>query len=134
VVEVAAQASSAHAAAPVQASLPHMPAAASPTPSAAEEAEPPEADAGAGTAPAAAAHAATASRQPWPADLAPQLRALADTLAASPTPLSPEALAERFTGRGPWKKSLPNLLGVLESLGRAQRVGGEAGELWAAGG
>ncbi len=81
-----------------------------------------------------AAIAAPASRQPWPAGLPQQTRLLADTLAASPVPLTLTQLAERFTGRGPWKKSLPTLLEVLESIGRAQRVEGSEPQAWRVGG
>jgi hypothetical protein len=38
-------------------------------------------------------------------------------------PLDLEALATRFKGRGPWKKSLPRILDTLEALGRARREG-----------
>ena len=44
-------------------------------------------------------------------------------LAASAQPLDLEALAPRFKGRGPWKKSLPRILETLEALGRARREG-----------
>jgi len=81
-----------------------------------------------------AAIAAPVSRQPWPAGLPQQTRLLADTLAASPVPLTLAQLAERFTGRGPWKKSLPTLLEVLESIGRAQRVEGSEPQAWRVGG
>ena len=65
--------------------------------------------------------AAPASRQPWPADLPAQMRAVADALATSAQPLDEDALAARFTGRGPWKKRLPQILETLVVLGKAQR-------------
>ncbi|MDQ5895941.1 MAG: hypothetical protein QG612_27 [Pseudomonadota bacterium] len=65
--------------------------------------------------------AAPATRQPWPADLPAQMRAVAEALAASAQPLDEDALAARFTGRGPWKKRLPQILETLEVLGRAKR-------------
>ncbi|MGL4187811.1 MAG: class I SAM-dependent DNA methyltransferase, partial [Sphaerotilus sulfidivorans] len=71
--------------------------------------------------------AAPAARQPWPADLPAQMRAVADALATSAQPLDEDALAARFTGRGPWKKRLPQILETLEVLGKAQR---EAGGRW----
>ncbi len=40
--------------------------------------------------------------------------------AASPAPLSEQTLAERFSGKGPWKKGLPQILQTLYALGRAQ--------------
>ncbi len=75
--------------------------------------------------------AAAATRQPWPADLPAQMRAVADALAASHTPLAEAALAERFTGRGPWKKRLPQILQTLEAVGRARVDAAAAGTpLW----
>jgi hypothetical protein len=69
--------------------------------------------------------------QPWPATLPEQVRAVAHALASSPVPLTLEALAARFKGKGPWKKGLPTLLQTLQALGRAQPVEGEGGEeLW----
>jgi hypothetical protein len=78
---------------------------------------------GAGDTPAPAAVPATAARQPWPADLPAQFKAVADVLAASAGALDEAALADRFTGRGPWKKRLPAILAMLESVGRARRDG-----------
>lgn len=68
--------------------------------------------------------------QPWPATLPEQVHAVAQALAASPVPLTLEALAARFKGKGPWKKALPTLLQTLHVLGRAQPVQGGEGELW----
>ena len=59
---------------------------------------------------------------PWPATLPEQVRAVAAVLAQSPAPLTLDAIAVRFKGRGAWKKSLPTLLATLEALGRAQAV------------
>ena len=67
---------------------------------------------------------------PWPATLPEQVRAVADALAASPTPLTLPAIEARFKGRGPWKKGLPTLLQTLEALGRAQVVHAEGGTAW----
>jgi hypothetical protein len=75
---------------------------------------------------APATAAAPASRQPWPADLPAQMRAVADALATSAQPLDEDALAARFTGRGPWKKRLPQILETLAVLGRASRDGAGA--------
>ena len=36
-------------------------------------------------------------------------------------PLSLADLAARFTGKGPWKKRLPQIIDTLEALGRARR-------------
>ncbi|HNL22124.1 MAG TPA: hypothetical protein PKK51_08870, partial [Rhodocyclaceae bacterium] len=64
--------------------------------------------------PAKAPHA----RHPWPSTLPEQVRAVADALAA--TPQSEADLAARFSGKGPWKKRLPEILAMLAALGRAQ--------------
>lgn len=71
-----------------------------------------------------AAPAPAAKPRPWPKDAVEQVRAVADTLAASPAALSLDQLAERFTARGPWKRRLPQLLDMLVALGRAQEDGG----------
>ena len=63
------------------------------------------------------------TRQPWPADLPEQVRAVAELLAASVAPLDEGALAARFSGRGLWKKRLPQILRTLEALGRARPEG-----------
>lgn len=49
---------------------------------------------------------------------------MAQALAAARAPLSVESLSERFSGKGPWKKRLPQLVDPLVSLGRARRVEG----------
>lgn len=61
-------------------------------------------------------------KHPWPATLPEQVRAVADQL--SRIPLDETALAARFTGKGPWKKRLPEILAMLEALGRAKRSDG----------
>ncbi|HRK39669.1 MAG TPA: hypothetical protein PK347_14915, partial [Burkholderiaceae bacterium] len=87
------------------------------------------------SAPNSASAAATAASatavpvtQPWPSTLPEQVRAVAQVLVASPVPLSVDALAQRFKGKGPWKKGLPTLLQTLQALGRAQLVGGSDAE------
>jgi hypothetical protein len=69
--------------------------------------------------------AAPAARQPWPATLPEQIRLVADTVAAAPRPMSLDQLAESFTGRGPWKKRLPEIVASLEALGRLRFTDGE---------
>jgi hypothetical protein len=65
--------------------------------------------------------AATApARTPWPSDLKAQLRSVAELLAASPVAFTLDQIADRYTGRGPWKKRLPDLLATLEALARAR--------------
>ncbi len=68
--------------------------------------------------------APAAKPQPWPKDTLAQVRAVADVLAASPRPLDLDAIAARFTARGPWKKRLPQLLDILVALGRARATDG----------
>ncbi len=77
----------------------------------------------AGEAAAQAAASVTAA-QPWPPTLPEQVRAIAQLLAASPTPLPLPAIEAAFKGKGPWKKGLPRLLDTLEALGRARQEGG----------
>jgi hypothetical protein len=59
--------------------------------------------------------------RPWPKDAVEQVRAVADVLAASPQALAVDEIAARFSGRGPWKKRLPQLLDMLVALGRARQ-------------
>ena len=63
------------------------------------------------------------AKRPWPANLAEQMRAVADVLAASDKALTEAALAEHFSGRGPWKRRLPQIIDTLVALGRARRSG-----------
>jgi hypothetical protein len=73
---------------------------------------------------------ANVARRPWPAELPEQMRATAEVLAASATALGAEAIAGHFTGRGPWKKRLPQILDTLEALGRARKVASEPEGAW----
>jgi hypothetical protein len=57
-------------------------------------------------------------------DAVEQVRAVADVLTATATPLSVDDIAARFNGRGPWKRRLPQLLDMLVALGRAQERDG----------
>ena len=57
------------------------------------------------------------------------MRAVAGVLAAAARPVSIDAIAAGFTGRGPWKSRLPQILDALAALGRARAVEG----LWMAG-
>ena len=70
---------------------------------------------------ATTAPATAASRQPWPPTLPEQVAAVARVLADAATPLDEAALAARFTGKGPWKKRLPQIIDTLEALGRVRR-------------
>jgi hypothetical protein len=83
-------------------------------------------DAGGGKKDAASSDAVTQiaiPRAPWPSTLPEQVAAVARLLAASPIPLSEADLAARFTGKGPWKKRLPQIIDTLEALGRVRRQG-----------
>ncbi len=59
-------------------------------------------------------------RHPWPSTLPEQVAAVARVLAEARAPLAEADLAARFTGKGPWKKRLPQLLDTLVALGRAR--------------
>jgi hypothetical protein len=63
------------------------------------------------------------SRASWPSPLPEQVASVARVLATSPIPLSEADLAARFTGKGPWKKRLPQIIDTLEALGRVRRQG-----------
>jgi len=71
---------------------------------------------------ATATPATKAEKRPWPATLPEQVRAVADAL--TPTPQDEPSLAAHFTGKGPWKKRLPEILAMLTALGRAKQSGG----------
>ena len=66
--------------------------------------------------------ASAPEKLPWPATLPEQVRAVADALSRSPQDQA--ALAARFAGKGAWKKRLPEILAMLEALGRAKRSEG----------
>ncbi len=68
--------------------------------------------------------AAVSATQPWPKDLTEQVRAVAAVLAETATPLTESDIAARFTGRGAWRRRLPQLLEMLSALGRAREVDG----------
>ena len=68
-----------------------------------------------------AAPARPAQRRPWPATLPEQVKAVAELLAASRAPLDEDAIAACFTGRGPWKKRLPQIIDTLVAVGRVRR-------------
>ncbi len=63
-----------------------------------------------------------AGRLAWPTSLPEQVAAVARALAESPAPLSLADIALRFSGRGAWKKRLPEILETLTALGRARSV------------
>lgn len=63
-----------------------------------------------------------ATRLPWPNSLPEQIKAVADFLGSSPSAVSLDQVAARFTGRGRWRERLPTILDTLEALGRARRT------------
>jgi hypothetical protein len=65
-----------------------------------------------------------AAKTSWPATLPEQVAAVARVLAAAAVPLSETAITAHFSGRGAWKKRLPQLLETLVALGRARVVAG----------
>ena len=60
-------------------------------------------------------------RRPWPATLPEQVKAVAEVLTAARAPLADDAIAACFTGRGPWKKRLPQIIDTLVAVGRVRR-------------
>ena len=66
---------------------------------------------------------ATIQRLPWPKELPDQVRQVADVLSSAREPMSLDTIAAHFTGKGPWKRRLPQIVETLETLGRARRVG-----------
>lgn len=58
----------------------------------------------------------------WPSTLPEQIKQVGEVIARSGAPLTPEELAAKFTGRGPWKSRLPQILDILESLGKIRRL------------
>jgi len=60
-------------------------------------------------------------RRPWPATLPAQVKAVAEVLTAARAPLADDAIAACFTGRGAWKKRLPQIIDTLVAVGRVHR-------------
>jgi hypothetical protein len=60
-------------------------------------------------------------RRPWPATLPDQVKAVAEVLAAARAPLAEDAIAASFTGRGAWKKRLPQIIDTLVAVGRVRK-------------
>jgi len=69
----------------------------------------------------AAVAAKPGERRPWPAMLPEQVKAVAEVLTAARTPLAEDAIAACFTGRGAWKKRLPQIIDTLVAVGRVRR-------------
>lgn len=64
------------------------------------------------------------TKTPWPSEIPAQVAVIAKVLADAPAPLTESAIADHFTGRGPWKKRLPELLETLVALSRARLENG----------
>ena len=76
-----------------------------------------------------AAAAAATTKRAWPNTLPEQMRGVAGVLTASARPIGLDVIAANFTGRGPWKRRIPQILEALAALGRARVVNG----LWTLG-
>jgi hypothetical protein len=63
---------------------------------------------------------ASTAKQPWPKGDLEQVKAVADLVAASKSPLNLESVAACFSGKGQWKKRLPNILEMLVVVGKAR--------------
>ena len=85
----------------------------------------PPAKTGRKTAPAATA----STKRPWPNTLPEQMRGVAGVLTSAARPIAVEAIESAFTGGGPWKRRIPQILEALAALGRARMVDG----LWTLG-
>lgn len=59
-------------------------------------------------------------KQPWPKGDLEQVKAVADLIAASKSPMNLESVAACFSGKGQWKKRLPNILDMLVVGGKAR--------------
>lgn len=59
-------------------------------------------------------------KQPWPKGDLEQVKAVADLIAASKSPMNLESVAACFSGKGQWKKRLPNILDMLVVVGKAR--------------
>ena len=56
--------------------------------------------------------------QPWPINMAEQVKAVADVLAKAGTTMDLAAIASHFSSRGRWRERLPAILETLVALGR----------------
>ncbi len=61
-------------------------------------------------------------RLPWPATLPEQVCAVATVLSAASAPLTRGEIELHFSGRGPWKKRLPQIIETLIAAGRVRSV------------
>ena len=61
------------------------------------------------------------ARRAWPATLPEQVKAVAEILTVARAPLAEDAIAACFSGRGAWKKRLPQIIDTLVAVGRVRR-------------
>jgi hypothetical protein len=62
------------------------------------------------------------TQQAWPVTLPEQIKAVADILSATPSPLDLDAIATHFKGRGRWRERLPVILDTLVAIGRVHSL------------
>ena len=68
-------------------------------------------------------------KRAWPNTLPEQMRGVAGVLSANARPIALATIEAAFTGRGPWKRRIPQILDALAALGRARVANG----LWTLG-
>ena len=61
------------------------------------------------------------ARREWPTTLPEQVKAVAEILTTADAPLAEDAIAAYFSGRGAWKKRLPQIIDTLVAVGRVHR-------------
>ena len=61
------------------------------------------------------------TRRTWPPKLPEQVKAVAEVLAGARGAMADDAIAVHFSGRGPWKKRLPQIIDTLVAVGRVRR-------------
>jgi hypothetical protein len=59
-------------------------------------------------------------KQPWPRGDLEQVKAVADLIAATKSPMDLESVTACFSGKGQWKRRLPNILEMLVVVGKAR--------------
>jgi hypothetical protein len=65
---------------------------------------------------------AAAARRTWPNTPPEQMRTVAALLTAAGRPITLAAIEAEFSGRGPWKRGIPQILDALAALGRVRLV------------
>jgi len=62
-------------------------------------------------------------RRGWPATLPEQVKAVAELVTTARAPMKVDDIAACFSGRGAWKKRLPQIVDTLVAVGRVRRRG-----------